>query len=347
MTSALLVVAMVGFAGGAAGALSSSRSRVVVVAVFTVAASLGALVLSLDVLATGRVVRFATSRVLPVTGISLHLDPMGAIFVAVIAAVAVAVAIFSVGYATHRPMTRTSAVAFPVFVTAMLLVPAAWSVSTFLFCWELMALSSLALVLTDYRRSDAVRSAGLWYAVLTQVGAAAIAFGLLLLAANSGGQGFSVMAAHAGGLSSWTRATVFLVVLAGFASKAGAVPLHVWLPKAHAEAPSAVSALMSAAMVNLGIYGILRVGDTLLGGGPSWWWVSVMVLGVTSAIYGSIHAATSTDLKRLLAYSTTDNIGLVLIAVGTAGVLASTGHHVFAALALFAALLHLVNHAVF
>ncbi len=343
----LAVVAVLGFVGALAVASAPARYRARGVAVIVIVTSLCALTVAIQVLHTGHVARLVTSRVLPITGASLRLDSLGALFVAITAVVAIATAIFSLGYAAKHPMTRTFASAFCVFVTAMLLVPTAWSVTSFLFAWELMALASLALVLTDYRRGDTVRSAALWYAVLTQVGAGAIGFGLVLLAVKTGSQGFTTMASHAPSTSPWLRSTVFLLVLTGFASKAGVVPLHVWLPKAHAEAPSAVSALMSAAMVNLGVYGILRVGDTLLGGGPPWWWISVIVLGVVSAIYGSIHAATSTDLKRLLAYSTTDNIGLIMIAIGTAGLLTSTGHPIYAALALFAAMLHLVNHAVF
>jgi hydrogenase-4 component B len=343
----LAVIALSGFAGALGGVLAPTRTRVAVVAAFTVAASLAALIVAIEVLRTGHVATLATTKVLAFTGVQLRLDPLGALFVAITAVVAIAVSVFSVGYSHHHPMSRSAACAFATFVTAMLLVPAAWSVTTFLFAWELMAVASLALVLTDYRRSANVRSAALWYAVLTQIGAATIALGLVLLAVKTGGQGFTIMASHSAAMAPWLRGTVFVLVLTGFASKAGVVPLHVWLPKAHAEAPSAVSALMSAAMVNLGIYGILRVGDTLLGGGPSWWWITVIVLGVGSAIYGSIHAATSTDLKRLLAYSTADNIGLVMIAIGTAGLLSSTGHQSFAALALFAGMFHLVNHAVF
>ena len=347
MTTLISLMALVGFTGAGLSAGAPERIRVAVSAVVTIATSLCALVVAIDVLNTGRAVRLATSAIVPIVGVSLRLDPTGALFVAMTSLVSIAASLYSVGYAEKHRMTRTGAFAFVSFVTSMLLVPAAWSVVTFLLLWEFMALSSLVLVLTDYRSSEGVRSAALWYAVLTQVGAAAITFGLLLLASKAGGQGFTHIAAHSASVSPFLRGTIFIAVLAGFASKAGVVPLHVWLPKAHSEAPSAISALMSAAMVNLGIYGILLVGDTLLGGGVAWWWITVMMLGVISAIYGSIHAATNTDLKRLLAYSTTDNIGLVMIAVGTAGLLMATGHRAFAALALFAAMFHLVSHSLF
>jgi len=129
------------------------------------------------------------------------------------------------------------------------------------------------------------------------------------------------------------------------------VPLHAWLPRAHPEAPSHVSALMSAAMVNLGVYGIVRVGFDLFGGvaagGTRWWWLLVLLLGAASAVYGILQAAMSTDLKRLLGYSTTENMGLVLVGVGAAGLFASSGNRALAGLALAAALLHVINHAGF
>ncbi len=143
------------------------------------------------------------------------------------------------------------------------------------------------------------------------------------------------------------RSLVMALALVGFGSKAGMVPLHVWLPRAHPEAPSPVSALMSAAMVSLGVYGIVRVDFDLLGGGPRWWWIVLLVAGAASALFGILHALVSTDLKRLLAYSTTENVGLVLIGLGAAGMFESTGHPVLAAVSMAAAMLHVLNHAVF
>jgi len=234
-----------------------------------------------------------------------------------------------------------------MFITVLLIVPAASSVATFMFLWELMALTSLALVLTDQGRREAARSAGVWYGAITHVGAAFILAAFLILAAHSGGQSFAALAAHARALAPGVRASIFLLALVGFGSKAGVVPFHVWLPKAHPEAPSPVSALMSGAMVALGVYGIVLFGDVLLSGGPVWWWLIVLVLGAVSALFGSLHAANSTDLKKLLAYSTTDNIGLALLALGASGLFVATGHGRLGALSLVAALVIVVNHAMF
>jgi formate hydrogenlyase subunit 3/multisubunit Na+/H+ antiporter MnhD subunit len=296
---------------------------------------------------TGQSFTLALPGLLPLSGVVLALDPLGAVFLAVTGGVAVAAGVYGIGYARHGGDARLVSAVLPLFVVAMLLVPAAASVGTLLVCWELMALTSLLLVLTEHRRRAAVAEAGRWYAVMTHLGLVAILIGLMIFVGHAGGDSFSALRAAAGHLSPVTAGGVFVLVLAGFGSKAGILPLHAWLPRAHPEAPSHVSALMSAAMVNLGVYGIVRVGFDLLGGGTRWWWLLVLLLGAASAVYGILQAAMSTDLKRLLGYSTTENMGLVLVGVGAAGLFASSGDRVLAGLALAAALLHVINHAGF
>jgi formate hydrogenlyase subunit 3/multisubunit Na+/H+ antiporter MnhD subunit len=220
-------------------------------------------------------------------------------------------------------------------------------VGTFLLCWELMALASLVLVVAEHRHRPEVSQAGRWYAVMTHLGFVAVMIGFLLLASHTGEDSFAALRAVGRDLSPGAAGLVLVVALTGFVSKAGVVPLHAWLPRAHPEAPSHVSALMSAAMVTLGVYGLVRVGFDLLGGGALWWWLLVMALGGLSAVYGILQAAMSTDLKRLLGHSTTENMGLVLLGVGAAGVLTAAGDRALAGLALVAALLHVVNHAAF
>jgi formate hydrogenlyase subunit 3/multisubunit Na+/H+ antiporter MnhD subunit len=284
-------------------------------------------------------------ELLPLAGVRLTLDPLGGVFVAVTGGVAVCAAIYGIGYCAHGLDGRVFQAVLPVFIAAMLLVPAAASVSTFLLAWELMAVSSLLLVVAEHRRRAAVGQAGLWYAVMTHLGLVTILAGLASFAAGAGGESFTQL--REATLSPAARTVVFLATLAGFASKAGIVPLHVWLPRAHPEAPSHVSALMSAAMVNMGAYGIIRVGLDLLHGGPAWWWLLVLAAGTVSALFGILQAAVASDLKRLLGYSTTENLGLVLVGVGAAGFLAAGRLPVPAGLALAAALLHVVNHAAF
>jgi formate hydrogenlyase subunit 3/multisubunit Na+/H+ antiporter MnhD subunit len=341
------IAAATGLGAAVAGAVLPPRFRVRAAVVLTWGACASAVVAAITVLHTGRPMMWHSAQLLPLTGVTIVLGPLGAVFVIVTAMVAFAATIYWLGYASHGLSSRTSSAALPLFVTTMLLVPAAGSVATFLVLWELMALSSLVLVLVDHRQREEARSAAQWYAVMTHVGAAAILLALLLLSAHSGNQTFVAIRAHAAHLSPAVRDSGFVLALVGFGSKAGAVPLHVWLPKAHPEAPTPVSALMSGAMVNLGVYGILLVGDQLLGGGPLWWWLLVVVLGVVSALFGALHAATSTDLKRLLAYSTSDNMGLVLIGVGASGLFVATHHVALGGFAMVAALLVVVNHGLF
>jgi formate hydrogenlyase subunit 3/multisubunit Na+/H+ antiporter MnhD subunit len=286
---------------------------------------------------------------LPLVGVRLELAPLGGLFVAATGVVSVAVGIYAVGYAQREHWARLPLVMLPVFVAAMLLVPAAGSTTTFLLAWELMAAASLVLVLTEHHR-EAVRSAGIFYAVMTQLGFVAILLALVLLSTAGGADAFDTISAHANGISSGTRTAVFLLTLMGFGSKAGLLPLHAWLPRAHPEAPSPVSALMSAAMVNMGIYGIIRIDLQLLGQGqptPHWWGLTLMVFGAVSAVFGVLQASVATDLKRLLAYSTTENMGLVSLALGAATLLGSYGAKQVAGVAMTAALLLILSHAAF
>jgi hydrogenase-4 component B len=261
--------------------------------------------------------------------------------------VVVVASLYGIGYASHGhgPGSRGVLAALPAFAVAMLLVPCAASVATFLALWELMALTSLILVVAEHRRRAAVREAGWWYAVMTQFGFVALLLAMTLYAAAAGGDTFAVLrTAH---LSPALASLVFLLLFVGFGSKAGLVPVHVWLPKAHPEAPSPVSAMLSAGMVNLGVYGVLRFGFDLLGGGSQWWWLVVLVVGAVSAVFGILQAAVATDLKGLLAYSTVENMGLVFLGVGAAGILRAAGAATLTAVVLAAALLHVINHAGF
>lgn len=293
--------------------------------------------------------RFASVRIgwlLPLVGVQLDLDALGGLFLAVTGAVAVPVGVYLVGYARREHVPLLSLALLPVFVAAMLLVPVAGAVTSFLLAWELMAVASLVLVLAEHRRAE-VRTAGLFYAVLTQLGFAALLLGLLVMTASANADAFAAISAHAERVSPALRSVVFVLTVVGFGSKAGLVPLHAWLPRAHPEAPSPVSALMSAAMVNLGVYGIVRFDLQILGPGPRWWGFVLVAVGGVSALYGVLQASVATDLKRLLAYSTTENMGLITLALGTATLLSSVGAGNVASIALAAALLHIVAHAAF
>ncbi|MFI6356538.1 proton-conducting transporter membrane subunit [Streptomyces sp. NPDC050743] len=348
--------------GALAGLVLPYRARVPVVGVLV--AGVGAAGAAAGVAALGGSRWTAVySGLVPLAGAHAAVDALAGLFMAVAGAVVVAVAVYGIGYAAghgaHGLGSRTAQAVLPVFALSLVLVPVAASVSTFLLLWELMALGSLLLVLAEHRgghlpleRSrergrSSVRQAGVWYAVMTHLGLVLLLAGFALFAGQAGGETFAALRAGAHDISPAVRGLVFVLVALAFTSKAGAVPLHAWLPRAHPEAPSPVSALMSAAMVNLGIYGVVRTGLDLLGGGPAWWWLALMAVGGASAVYGILQAAMASDLKRLLAYSTSENMGLVLIGVGASGLFAAYGNPPLAALALAAALLHIVNHAAF
>jgi formate hydrogenlyase subunit 3/multisubunit Na+/H+ antiporter MnhD subunit len=282
---------------------------------------------------------------LPLGGLYLRIDALAGVFVAVTGVVVAVAAIYGIGYFREHGSNRVVQAIWPCFALALLLVPIAASVSTLLYAWELMALTSLVLVCTGHGAETL--SAGVWYAVLTHLGLVAVLAGLVWLAAATHTETFAGIAAASPGISPSVKGFVFVLVLAGFGSKAGMVPLHAWLPRAHPEAPSPVSAVMSAAMVNLGVYGLIRVGFDLLHGGSRWWWLTALLLGALSAVYGIIQAAVATDLKRLLAYSTVENLGLILLAVGAAGIFQDSGQPLLAALALAAGLLHAATHGAF
>src|SRR5204863_1614958 len=185
---------------------------------------------------------------------------------------------------------------------------------TFVIAWELMSLASYFLVLHDRQAGASARAAWV-YAVMTHAGLACLLAGMLLLTAWTGSARFADWAA-APTLTAGARSLVWALLALGFAAKAGGVPLHVWLPLAHPAAPSHVSALMSGVMIKLGVYGLLRAGLDWLGVGPAWWGVAVLLAGTVSALIGVLYALVDRDLKKLLAFSSIENVGIILIGVG-------------------------------
>ncbi|MFG2881722.1 proton-conducting transporter membrane subunit [Streptomyces sp. NPDC048297] len=350
IAAALATATGLGGAGAVAGLVLPYRARIPVVGALAAGVGAAGAVAGVAALGGGRWAA-AYPGLVPLAGAHVAVDALAGWFMAAAGAVVAAVAVYGIGYASghgaHGLGSRTAQTVLPLFALSLLLVPVAASVSTFLLLWELMALGSLLLVLAEHRERAPVRQAGVWYAVMTHLGLVLLLAGFALFAARAGGETFAALRAGAHHMSPTVRGIVFVLVAPAFASKAGAVPLHAWLPRAHPEAPSPVSALMSAAMVNLGVYGLVRTGLDLLGGGPAWWWLGLLAVGDASAVYGILQAAMASDLKRLLAYSTGENMGLVLIGVGACGPFASYGDAPLAALALAAALLHVVNHAAF
>lgn len=291
---------------------------------------------------------------LPDLPFHLRLDPLAGYFLVVIGALSFCVSLYSAGYVQgmqgQRPVTRLI-VFYCLFLAGMLMVVLADDALFFLIAWETMAAASYFLVMFEDEHPENRRAAFL-YIVVAHVGAVAIllSFGVMAgLAAGTGGfNGFTFDAMRQVRLPSEWATAAFLLAFLGFGAKAGIVPLHVWLPEAHPVAPSNVSALMSGVMLKTAIYGILRVAFDLLGGVFPWWWgATVLTVGLVSAVLGVLYALMQHDLKRLLAYHSVENIGIILIGIGLAMLFRSFDLPMLAALALIAGLYHTMNHALF
>jgi hydrogenase-4 component B len=227
----------------------------------------------------------------------------------------------------------------------MTLVVLADSVWAFLVAWEIMSIASFFLVIHEHQEPGVIR-AGFVYLVMTHVGTAFLTAAFLVVA-GAGDLRFASLAESARQLDPGMRDAVFLLALVGFGTKAGVIPLHVWLPRAHPVAPSHISALMSGVMLKTAVYGLVRLTWDILGIGPGWWGAVLLTAGIVSAVMGVLYALMEHDIKRLLAFHSVENIGIVLIGLGASLALASLGQMSAAALALAAGLFHALNHALF
>jgi len=283
---------------------------------------------------------------LPTLPFHLRLDSLSAFFLMVIGATAAGVSAFAAGYFRRGEGTPPGLLCleYHLFLASMVGVVLADDAYAFMVMWETMALSSFFLVTANHRIPE-IRRAGYLYLLVAHVGAIAILMCFGVLQANTGDYSFANMRAQS--LSPFWASIAFALAVFGFGAKAGLLPLHVWLPEAHPAAPSPVSALMSAVMLKTAVYGLLRVSFDLLSY-PLWWWgAALLALGLATALFGVVFAAVQVDMKRLLAYSSIENIGLIVAAVGLALVFAAYRMHALAALALTAALYHVASHALF
>ena len=350
--SAAFLFMIAGYLAGAIVALIAPSDRIArgATAIGAASGSVAGLVTALAVLATGDRFELVRPDMIAVAGgVAIQLDSLGALFLALVCSVGLFAAVYGFTYTADydgRRSLRFFGLMFNAFLLGMSLVPCAANVFTFLFAWELMAVASYFLVMTEHESSDA-RAAGLWYAAMTHFGFVLLLPMFLIMAPAPGATAFVDLRAGASALPPAARSTVFALALAAFGSKAGVVPLHVWLPRAHPAAPSHVSALMSGVMIKLGVYGLLRVTADFLGTGPAWWGGLVLAVGSLSALGGVLYALTENDLKRLLAYSSVENVGVIFLGIGAALVLQSYGLPALAMVGFGAALLHTVNHACF
>jgi len=283
---------------------------------------------------------------LPDLPFHLRLDGLSGFFLMLLGTVSAGVTVYATGYFREESAERLTLIAlqYHVFLASMALVMLADDAYLFMVAWETMALSSYFLVTTDHKL-PAIRSAGFLYLLIAHLGAIAI---LLCFGVMHGGQGdYTFSALRSADLTPFWATAAFLLAFFGFGAKAGMIPLHAWLPEAHPAAPSPVSALMSGIMLKTAIYGMVRVIYDLIGGVRWEWGILVLAIGAATTLFGVLYALMQHDLKRLLAYHSVENIGIILLGLGMSMVFVGFGQVAAGALGLIAALYHTLNHAVF
>ena len=283
---------------------------------------------------------------LPQLPFHLRLDALSALFLVLLGAASAGISIYAAGYFRRGEGTPPGlqCLQYHVFLASMTMVLLADDAYFFMVSWETMALSSFFLVTSEHRHAE-IRRAGYLYLLVAHIGALGI---LLSFGVLQGGSGeFTFAAMRAAPHSGWWATAAFGLALFGFGAKAGLLPLHIWLPEAHPAAPSPVSAMMSGVMLKTAVYGFIRVTFDLLQIQLWWWGVVVLALGLASALFGAVFSAVQSDMKRLLAYSSIENIGVIFVGVGLAIVFNAFAMRALAALALTAALYHCLNHAGF
>ena len=355
---ALLKAALLVYALAGAGSLLALKSEKMANLVGFGGAILGGLCgigAALRFLAGDSAVSFELwNSLVPYVRLAVKLDALGAFFLLILSLLVVALSIYSLGYVRSfygRKNVAVLAAFYNGLLLATTLVFTAANAFFFLIAWELMALTAYCLVSYEHEKTEA-RNAGVLYFIMSHIGTGCLILGFLILFQAAGGTspvdyGFDRFRAVRDNLSSGQRDAVFLLCLFGFGVKAGIVPLHVWLPVAHPVAPSNISALLSGVLIKTGVYGVTRVAFDFLGTPPNWWGVTLLTIGTVSALLGVLYALMEHDLKRLLAYHSIENIGIIFMGLGASLMFLHTNHPRLATLALVAGLYHTINHAIF
>ena len=343
----LISAACAWLAIGLAGLVAPGNTRFIARFLFPLGAAVGIAVGVLALASLGGEVQVAVLAIgLPDLPFHLRLDNLSAVFALLLGFVSAGISVYAAGYFRDGKGTAPGllCIEYHVFLASMLMVVLADDAYAFMVAWECMALSSFFLVTTDHRHEE-IRLAGFIYLLIAHIGAIAI---LLCFGVMTGGSGdYSFAAMRQQELAPFWTSAAFLLALAGFGAKAGLVPLHVWLPEAHPAAPSPVSAMMSGVMLKTAIYGLLRVSFDLLHTTIWWWGVVALAVGLLTAIFGVLYSTVQSDMKRLLAYSSIENIGLIAVAIGLTLIFHAYGMDALAALAMTAVLYHCLAHAGF
>jgi formate hydrogenlyase subunit 3/multisubunit Na+/H+ antiporter MnhD subunit len=282
----------------------------------------------------------------PYISVRLSMDALSAFFILILSILTFCVSIYSIGYISHYHGKRNVALfhaLYATFILSMILVFTADNAIFFFMAWEFMAVLSYFLVVYESEDAENLK-AGLLYIVMTHIGTAFLMIAFMLMFYYTGS--FDLFGSSAG-IPETGKNIMFLLFLIGFATKAGVIPLHIWLPYAHPAAPGNVSALMSGIMIKTAVYGLLRFVFLYLGIDTLWWGILILVIGMVSAVFGVLYAYIEQNIKRMLAYSSIENMGIIFIGLGISFLAFSREIHWVGALALAAALLHCFNHALF
>ncbi|MGC3962389.1 MAG: hydrogenase 4 subunit B [Rhodocyclaceae bacterium] len=300
---------------------------------------------SVPILVSGSTINFVVDGPFSFAQLAVRIDPLAALMVFVISLVGCASSLYSLSYVREYAGRGAWAIGFfmNVFIGSMVMLVTVDNAFYFIVFFEMMSLASYFLVIFDQDRESV--SAGFLYFLIAHAGSVLIMAAFLILFAHSGSLDFESFRQLK--LSPALASLVFLLAFFGFGAKAGIVPLHGWLPRAHPAAPSHASAMMSGVMVKIGVFGIVKVGVNLLGASQAWWGILVLAFGAVSALLGVLYALAESDLKRLLAYCTVENVGIILMGVGVGMIGVATGNMTLAVIGLLAGFYHLLNHAVF
>ncbi|MEW6163529.1 MAG: hydrogenase 4 subunit B [Pseudomonadota bacterium] len=343
----LLLAICAWLAIGAAGLVRPRDTRFIARTLFPLGALIGVLIAAVALASLGDRPQTAVLAIgLPDLPFHLRFDNLSAVFVLLLGAVSAGISIYAAGYFRHGEGTAPGLLCleYHLFLASMLLVLLADDAYAFMVAWETMALSSFFLVTTNHQHGE-IRRAGYLYLLIAHVGAIAILLSFAVMTSGTGDYSFANMRAQQH--EPFWASVAFLLALFGFGAKAGLLPVHVWLPEAHPAAPSPVSALMSGVMLKTAIYGLLRVSFDLVGTTIWWWGVVALVIGLATAFFGVLYATVQSDMKRLLAYSSIENIGLLAVGIGLALIFHAYRMEALAALALTAVFYHCLAHAGF
>jgi hydrogenase-4 component B len=317
---------------------------------FAVVGSLWGIIFSLSMILTGRDLTFTWGKsISPLLVQSFNIDLLSSFFIFVISLITLFCSIYGIGYVKHYYKKYSIGVLgffYNLFILGMLLVITASNGIFFLISWEIMSVASYFLVIYD-RDDEKNVKAGFLYLIMTHVGTIFIIIALLIAYKATGTFDFNLLKSQSFLISPIAKNAIFILTLIGFGTKAGIIPFHIWLPSAHPSAPSNISAIMSGVMIKTGIYMMIRIFLDVLQPVPVWWGIVILIIGSISALFGVLYALTEHDIKKLLAYHSIENIGIILLGVGSALTFYSLGMPSLALLGLVAALFHTLNHAIF